>query len=199
MISSRCCNEDSSAVKRAFTLIELMAVVGLMGLLATLSVVAWGAITRGMSDRAAHEALEGFVRSALREARTEGSPVVLRFRTYVIPADDDFAEEKFCRAVAVRAAGRVSRLLDGHPWDEFAEEGSVRLDETPDVVPMTGDCTEWKVGDRYGRVFATLELPRRYYVEDGIVTTSGSVTLLSVRQDRTVETVGEPISVGDSE
>lgn len=199
MISAHCCNEGLSVVKRAFTLVELMAVVGLMGLLATLSVVAWGSISKGMSDRAAHEALEGFVRSSLRVARMEESPVVLRFRTYVIPADDDFEEEKICRAVAVRAAGRVSRLLDGHPWDEFAEEGPVRLDETQDLIAMTGDGAEWKVGDPYGRVFATLELPRHYFVEDGVMTTSGSVTLLSVRQDGTVETVGEPISVGDSE
>ena len=81
-------------MKRAFTLIELMTVAGLMGLLATLSVVSWGVVTKGMSDRAAHEALEGFVRSAARVAAEDETRVVLRFCTHVIPADDDFDEEK---------------------------------------------------------------------------------------------------------
>lgn len=186
-------------MKRAFTLVELMTVAGLMGLLATLSVVAWGAVTKGMSDRAAHEALEGFVRSAAGVAAEGESRVVLRFRTHVIPADDDFDEEKVCRAVAVRAVGRVSKLDDGVAWDEFAEEGPVRLDEMPDVFPMTGDGGDWKVGDSYGLGFATLELPRHYRVEDGVVPVPGSVVLLSVRPDGAVETVGEPISTGGLE
>ena len=186
-------------MKRAFTLIELMTVAGLMGLLATLSVVSWGVVTKGMSDRAAHEALEGFVRSAARVAAEDETRVVLRFCTHVIPADDDFDAEKICRAVAVRAAGRVSKLADGHPWDEFAEEGPVRLDELADVFPMTGGGADWKVGDLYGRAFAILELPRHYYVEDGVVTVPGSVVLHSLRPGGTAETVGEAISSGGLE
>lgn len=186
-------------MKRAFTLVELMTVAGLMGLLATLSVVAWGVVTKGMSDRAAYAALEEFVRSAARVAAEDEVRVVLRFRTHVIPADDDFDEEKVCRAVAVRASGRVTRLADGHPWDEFAEEGPVRLDETPDAFAMSGDGADWKVGDLYGRAFATLELPRHYFVEDGVVAVPGSVVLRSGRPGGTVETVGETISAGGQE
>lgn len=183
-------------MKRAFTLVELMAVAGLMGLLATLSVVAWGTVTKGMADRTAREALEGFVRSAARVAETDGARVFLRFRTHTIPADDVFDEERVCRAMAVRAAGRVTRLADGHPWDEFADEGPVRLDATPDVFPMAGEGADWKVGDLYGRGFATLELPRHYFVEDGRVAIPGSVVLRTVRPDGTVVTVGGAISAG---
>ena len=183
-------------MKRAFTLIELMAVVGLMGLLATLSVVAWGAVSKGMSDREAHDALEDFVRSAAHTAAMEETRVVIRFRTHVIAFNDDFAEEKVCQAVAVRAVGRVSRIVDAHPWDEFADEGPVRLDELTDVFPMTGDGADFKVGDLYGRVFATMTLPRHYYVDDGVVVPPGAVVLRAVRPDGTVETVGETISAG---
>ena len=193
-------------MKRAFTLVELMTVAGLIGLLATVSVVSWGAVSKGRADRAAHEALEGFVRSALRVAATDGTRVVLRFRTHRIPAGEDFGEERRCRAVAIRAVGRVSAIEDGHPWDEFADEGSVRLDETPAAYPLAGDVATWKVGDPYGRAIATMELPHRYFVADGdvtllptatdTVTMSGSISLSCERPDGRIETVGTAIAAG---
>ena len=157
-------------MRGAFTLLELMTVVALMGLLGSLSAAAWGAMRRNQADRLAQGALECFVQTAADVAKTEETTVALVFRTHEIAEDADFDKEKVCRAFAVRPVGRVSKLEDGHPWDEFADEGPVRLDEGEPAFSLVAGTGDWKVGDPYGRAFSVLELPRGYWVDDGVVT-----------------------------
>ena len=192
-------------MRKAFTLIELMAVVSLMALLGTISVVAWGTVTRDRADRSARASLQSFVRSAAGAVEADGVKVVLRFRSHVLEKDDANDEEKVCRAVAVRPAGWVSKITEGCPWDEFADEGPVRLDTDPQILPLSGDVGEWKIGQPYGRAFSILELPSGYCVDDGDVpiapseygkaTLYGSIVLKALRPDGSCEQVGGSITI----
>lgn len=186
--------------RRAFTLVELTAVIGLMGLLASLSVVAWGAVTRHQADRSAREAVRAFVQSAVEAAEQEETRLAVYFRTHDIAGDEDFAAEKACRAFAVRPVGRVSRIEGGRAWDDFADEGAVCLDEGEPAFPLAGESAEWKVGDPYGRAFAVAELPRGYWVKDcrlaivptgdGKAAVNGTFVLMATRPDGTFEPLG---------
>lgn len=196
-------------MRRGFTLIELMVVVGLMALLGSISVMAWGTVAREVSDRSAREALQGFLQEGVGTSEAESTRVVLRFRNHVIAKDEDHDEMKVCRAQAIKPIGRVSKIEEGVPWDEFADEGPVRLDGEVPALPLSGDVAAWKVGDPYGRAVAELELPQGYWVEEGEVSivpaedgkaqVNGSVALKATRLDGSVEQVGDAVTVDSKE
>ena len=194
---------------RGFTLVELLAVVGILSMLGGVAVAAGFAVARDVSDRSAREMLVGFLRNAAEISSTENVRVVVHFRDHEIAATDDLDAEPVGRAFAVRATGRVSAIVDGHPWDEFADEGPVRLDDSPEVFPLAAVQTEWRVGAPYGTAFAALELPKGYWVEKGIVAfvpstgsrsqMEGRVALLARRADGTTEPIGAEISAAEME
>lgn len=194
-------------MRRAFTLIELLAVVGLMSVLGAVSVIAGMSVSRNLSDRAARQALVAFLRNAQRTAATDGVRTLVRFRRHRLAETETDDAAEFTRAVAVRAVGRVSKLVEGRAWDEFSEAGPICLDDDPSVVPLSDG--PWKVGAPYGGTIALLELPRDYLVEEGSVffepvpggaaRMAGSVTLSVRRPDGSRETVGAAVSQAETE
>lgn len=109
-------------MKRGFTLLELLVVIGIMGLLGTVSIGGYRAITRGMEERGAIDNASQFIHAAFQRALIDRQPVAVYFWNETIKgetADDNAIVVG--KAVAVRYAGRLSRVNSDMLYDEFAD------------------------------------------------------------------------------
>jgi len=109
-------------MKRGFTLLELLVVIGIMGLLGTVSIGGYRAITRGMEERGAVDNASQFIHAAFQRALIDRQPVAVYFWNETIKgetADDNAIVVG--KAVAVRYAGRLSRVANDMLYDEFAD------------------------------------------------------------------------------
>lgn len=130
-------------MKRGFTLLELLVVIGIMGLLGTVSIGGYRAITRGMEERGAVDNVENFLRAAFQRALIDRQPVVVYFWNETIKTADTQDDNAIVvgKAVAVRKAGRISRRRGQFLYDEFADIAA------PDIAPSTGGS---QASDNYG-------------------------------------------------
>ena len=55
-------------MKKAFSLLELLVVIGIMGMMATLAISSYTSLTRGMNDRAALDLGKSVAEAALQRA-----------------------------------------------------------------------------------------------------------------------------------
>jgi len=97
--------------ERGFTLIELLVTMGLMALLATVSIAGYYGAVRGMTDRGVKQDVISFIRLAQQRAMVEQTPVAVFFENRCMRNEDEElgeTEHVAGRAVAVRMAGRVS-------------------------------------------------------------------------------------------
>lgn len=112
-------------MKRAFTLLELLVVVAIMGLLGTISVGGYRQMQRGMEERSALETASRFIRMAYQRAQIDRKPTAVYFWNETMrEADSEGYENEIVvgKAVAVRQHGRISGLNGGDGLvDEFAD------------------------------------------------------------------------------
>ena len=111
-------------MNRAFTLIEMMVVMAIMGLLGTMSVGGYVAMQRGMEERGVMQSVNSFVRAAYQRATIDRQPVVVYVWNETIrEQSEDHNEIVVGRAVAVRRHGRLSDVRQGGELlvDEFAD------------------------------------------------------------------------------
>lgn len=109
-------------MKRGFTLLELLVVIGIMGLLGTVSIGGYRAITRGMEERGAVDNASQFIHAAFQRALIDRQPVAVYFWNETIKGEtDDDNAIVVGKAVAVRYAGRLSRVASNMLYDEFAD------------------------------------------------------------------------------
>ena len=109
-------------MKKAFTLLELLVVIGIMGLLGTASVGGYRAMRRGMEDKGVMQNVNTFIRTAYQRAQVDRQPTAVFFWNETLrgsTADDN--EIVIGKAVAVRRAGRLSRVRGVFLFDEFAD------------------------------------------------------------------------------
>lgn len=119
-------------MKKAFTLLELLVVMGIIGLLGTVSVGGYHAMQRGMEERGVMQNVNAFVRAAYHRAQIDRQPTAVYFWNETIRSSTvDEHEIVVGKAVAVRRHGRLSRVQGGLLVDEFADL----------------DCTYEKEGD----------------------------------------------------
>ena len=110
--------------KRAFTLVELLVVVGIIASMATVSIGSYFAVVRGMADRGALAGATSVISMAQERARIDLSPTVGYFYNELVQVKDDTkgtARVAAGVAIAVRRAGRISRVDGDALVDEFAD------------------------------------------------------------------------------
>ena len=133
--------------RKAFTLVELMVVVGIMGLMGTLSVGGYRAMRVGMEEKGVMQNVNTFIRAAYQRAQIDRQPTAIFFWNETLRArSDDNNEIVVGKAVAVRRAGRFSEADSTYLYDEFADlKQSYPADDDgqdPDSETMGGDDTD---------------------------------------------------------
>ena len=113
-----------------------MVVVGLMGLMATIAIGSYSAITRGMNDRAALDAAKSLADAALQRANLDRTPVYIYLFNEVTKLDSEMeAGIVNGLAIAVRPIGRITYVPEtGFYCDEFGD-----LDGTFDALEEKND------------------------------------------------------------
>ena len=112
----------SARRRGGFTLVELMAVVALMGIMGVLAVGGYSAVTRGMSERAALATARSLADVALQRAQIDRAPVYVFLFNEVLSLDSDASVGVVQGvAIAVRQCGRVTESADGLVCDEFGD------------------------------------------------------------------------------
>ncbi len=127
--------------KRAFTLVELLVVVGIMATMATISIGGYFAIARGMADRGAISTATSLISLAQERARIDLVPTVIYFYNEVIQTENRSKGQEFIAAgvaVAVRRSGRITRITGNLLGDEFADL-DVTYGVADDSAPSKGD------------------------------------------------------------
>ena len=110
--------------KRAFTLVELLVVGGIMAAMATVSIGSYFAVVRGMADRGALGSATSVISLAQERARIDMSPTVVYFYNELVQRQDSSKGTDLVAAgvaVAVRRAGRISRVNGSLLCDEYAD------------------------------------------------------------------------------
>ena len=114
--------------RAAFTLVELMVVIGLMALLGTVSVTGYFAAVRGMADRAAKQDTVALVRQAMQVCLIDQTPTAVLFFNRQTKAQesqttssDEARASSAGAAIAIKMVGRLSYVKGDVIVDEFAD------------------------------------------------------------------------------
>ena len=115
------------SVRAAFTLVELLVVIGIMAVLATISVTGYTAATRGMADRGVIQSTVSILRVAKQTCEIDRVPTKVFFFNRRL-SDSSTSEEDATlyqgTAIAIKQAGRITiapRAVGGRLIDEFAD------------------------------------------------------------------------------
>lgn len=109
-------------MRKAFTLVELLVVVAIMGLLGTVSVGGYRAMQRGMADKGVMENVNSLVRAAYQRAQIDRQPTAIYFWNETIRESSDTENEIVVgKAVAIRRYGRITQVRSPYLYDEFAD------------------------------------------------------------------------------
>ena len=111
-------------MKRAFTLIELMVVVGIMSFLGVAATGGYSALQRGMAERSATDAAITLLRAARERSLVDRQPVAVFCYNRILreaESTDDQNAIVVGEAVAIRRAGRISYVRGDRLVDEFMD------------------------------------------------------------------------------
>ena len=109
-------------MRRGFTLMELMVVVGIMAFLGVAATNGYNALQRGMAERGAVDAASALLKAAKERAMVDRVPTaVFCYNRMLREASDDANAVVVGEAVAIRRAGRISRVQGSYLYDEFGD------------------------------------------------------------------------------
>ena len=95
--------------RAAFTLVELLVVIGLMAVLATISVAGYSAASRGMADRGVIQTTVSILRVAQQTCQIDRVPTkVMFFNQKLDTGQEDEADLFQGTAIAIKQAGRIT-------------------------------------------------------------------------------------------
>lgn len=109
-------------MKKAFTLLELLIVVGIMSMLGTISVNGYRAVVRGMEERSAISSASAFLRAARQRAQIDNKPICIFWWNEILREEtDDEPPVIVGKAVAVQQTGRFTGVEGDNLFDEFSD------------------------------------------------------------------------------
>lgn len=110
-------------MRKGFTLLELLAVVAIMGMLGVAAAASYGALTNGMKDRGTCAAATALLRGAKERARIDRMPTVVYCYNVCIRESkhQDDSSIVVGRMTAIRRVGRISYIRDRYLFDEFSD------------------------------------------------------------------------------
>ena len=154
-------------MKKAFTLLELLVVVGILGLMSTIALGSYSAITRGMNDRAALDAAKSLADAVLQRAQLDRTPSYIYLFNEVTKLDTDMSAGIACGvAVAVRPIGRISLVPEsGFFCDEFAD-----LDDTFNSLEEEDDPASQGEKEKAATYFRLYNIAQKKFatVQEGV-------------------------------
>ena len=118
-------------MRKGFTLVELLVVIGIMAGLGTVATAGYFAVVRGMEERGALSSVTSLIDAAQQRARMDRVPTAVLFYNEMVNDDSttsgDSQHAGICGvAVAIRKSGRITRA-------EGSSEGSLLFDEFADL------------------------------------------------------------------
>ena len=121
-------------MKRAFTLLELLVVVAIMGLLGSASVGGYRAMQRGMEERGVIQNVNAFIKTAYERAQIDRVPVAVYFWNETLQEESQTENAIVVgKAVAVRRQGRISKVEGKYLIDEYGDLRFSRLTTDEDT------------------------------------------------------------------
>ena len=127
-------------MRRAFTLMELMVVVGIMAFLGLAATNGYNALQQGVAERGAVDAASALLKAAKERAMVDRVPTaVFCYNRMVREATDDENAVIVGEAVAIRRAGRITRVQGNYLYDEFGD-----LDRSYDRTRQVSELGERK-------------------------------------------------------
>ena len=176
--------------RRAFTLLELLVVIGIMGLLGAITTGGYRSMVRGMEERGAMQEANAFVRAAYERAQTDRQPTAIYFWNELLRSEDASAGHSLVvvgRAVAVRRQGRLTRVEGGSGKGAFLVDEFADLDQV--FQPPTADEeTKGGVSDQ-----STMSLWNMDDIANGRLYRSRVSTTVFKNKDRKAFFLGETV------
>lgn len=145
--------------RRAFTLIELMIVVGIMGAMAVMSVGGYRALVKGMKDRSALTAVQTLFDAARQRAEIDRRKVMVFLYDDLLKAGED--PKGHGTAIAVRPVGRISAVDGNFLCDEFGDLDQVYASENA----LSGDVSANMSSTSKMRIYVMKESGNGSYVD----------------------------------
>ena len=141
--------------RRAFTLVELMVVIGLMALLGTVSVTGYFAAVQGMKERAVFQDTLSLIRQAMQICLIDQTPTAVLFYNRQTIADTTATPEELRAssagsAVAIKMVGRISYIDGDVLVDEFADWNQSRPVTTSSSRSNDADMPFYRMPDLSG-------------------------------------------------
>jgi len=124
-------------VRNGLTLLELLVVVGIMGMLGVAATSGYTALQRGMTERGAVAVASSVLRAAQERAHVDRMPTAVYCYNRLLRQAGGSEENGVVVGVmvAVRRSGRLSRVQGNLLFDEFAD-----LDQMYDCVLSENDA-----------------------------------------------------------
>ena len=172
-----------SIIRRArqgFTLLELLVVVGIMGMLGVAAMNGYSQLKRGMADRGAVAVAATLLRAAQERAHVDRQPTVVFCYNRLLKAPTGVDDNGVAVGVmtAIRRAGRISNVKGDLLFDEFAD-----LDTTYESVTSKDEAKKGG-GRRLFKFPGGTVSKMEYSLVSDRVYSSDSAELLTLFSDR---------------
>lgn len=182
---------------RGFTLVELLIVIGLMGLLGGIAVGGYRAMVRGMEERGVMQNVNAFIRAAYQRAQVDRQPTIVYFwnETLRSKTADEF-EIVVGKAVAVRRSGRITRVDGSVLVDEFADLDKTYMTTEEQQQSGLGGGSGDALIELYPLDDLTSSSAKCSLVEPGVAQKDEAVQFLGGLKSDSTENVGEIVGYG---